>query len=53
MIYYLAQADMPVLAMLLFGKNEQANPTPKQRRAMVAMVEGEKAKRKRPASPCV
>jgi hypothetical protein len=38
---------MPVLAILLYGKNEQANPTPDQRRAMLAMVEGVKAKPKR------
>ena len=46
-IYYVAHADMPVLAILLYGKNEQANPTPDQRRAMLAMVEGVKAKPKR------
>jgi hypothetical protein len=38
-IYYVAHADMPVLALLLYGKNEQANPTPAQRRAILAMVE--------------
>jgi hypothetical protein len=29
---------MPVLALLIYGKNEQANPTPEQRRAMLAVV---------------
>ena len=34
--------DLPVLALLLYGKNEQANPTPDQRKAMLAVVEGMK-----------
>jgi hypothetical protein len=41
-IWFVATADMPVLALLIYGKNEQANPTPDQRRAMLAVVEGMK-----------
>lgn len=37
-IYYLLDDDTPVLALLLYGKNEQANPTPDQKKAMVALV---------------
>lgn len=48
-IWYVATEDMPVLALLIYGKNEQANPTPDQRRAMVALVEGMKANAKRQA----
>ena len=45
-IYYVAQPDRPVLALLIYGKNEQANPTPDQRRAMLALIEGtERARR--------
>jgi hypothetical protein len=46
-IYYVAQADQPVLALLIYGKNEQANPTPDQRRAMVAMIEGIKTRQRK------
>ena len=35
----MATAEMPVLALLIYGKNEQANPSPEQRRAMLAAVE--------------
>ena len=48
-IWYVATEDMPVLALLIYGKNEQANPTPDQRRAMVVLVEGIKASAKRQA----
>lgn len=43
-IWFVATADMPILALLIYGKNEQANPTPDQRRAMLAVVEGMKRK---------
>lgn len=29
---------MPILALLIYGKNEQVNPTPEQTRAIVALV---------------
>jgi hypothetical protein len=38
-IWFVATEDMPVLALLIYGKNEQANPTPEQRRAMLAVVQ--------------
>ena len=38
-IWFVANEDMPVLALLIYGKNEQANPSPEQRRAMLAVVE--------------
>lgn len=38
-IYYLATPDLPILALLIYGKNEQANPSPEQRRAMLRAVE--------------
>jgi hypothetical protein len=41
-IWYVASEDMPVLALLIYAKNEQANPTPKQRQGMLAVVEGMK-----------
>ena len=41
-IWYVGTADLPVLALLLYGENEQANPTPDQRKAMLAVVEGMK-----------
>ncbi|WP_422918819.1 hypothetical protein [Rhizosaccharibacter radicis] len=31
---------MPVLALLIYGKGEQVNPTPGQKRAMAAIVAG-------------
>jgi mRNA-degrading endonuclease RelE of RelBE toxin-antitoxin system len=38
-IYYVADESTPILALLLYGKNEQVNPTPDQRKAMLAAVE--------------
>jgi hypothetical protein len=46
-IYFLASTDQPVLALLIYGKNEQANPTADQRRAMLTLVETIKAGGKR------
>ncbi len=42
MIWFAAAAELPVLALLIYGKNEQATPTPDQRKAMLAVVEGMK-----------
>lgn len=39
-VYYVLTDDQPVLALLIYGKGEQVNPTPDQKRAMVAIVEG-------------
>lgn len=38
-IYYVLTDDLPILAMLIYGKNEQSNPTPEQRRALLAAVD--------------
>lgn len=37
-IYYVLTERQPILALLIYGKNEQVNPTPEQTRAMVAVV---------------
>jgi|SRR5579859_3069235 len=42
-IYYLLDDDTPVLALLLYGKNEQANPTPDQKKIMVRLVDALKS----------
>lgn len=50
-IYFLLDDDTPVLALLLYGKNEQVNPSPEQRKAMVRLVESLKeAARRRSAA---
>ena len=38
MIWFVATEDVPVLALLIYGKNEQADPSPEQRRAMLAVI---------------
>lgn len=38
-IYYLLDGNAPVLALLLYGKNEQSNPTPEQRKRLLQAVE--------------
>lgn len=43
-IYYLLDDDTPILALLLYAKNEQANPTPEQRKRLLHAVEAVKAK---------
>lgn len=42
-IYYVAIADRPILALLIYGKNEQDNITPQQRDALLAVLAEEKA----------
>jgi mRNA-degrading endonuclease RelE of RelBE toxin-antitoxin system len=42
-IYYVADESTPILALLLYGKNEQVDPTPDQRKAMLTAVERLKA----------
>jgi mRNA-degrading endonuclease RelE of RelBE toxin-antitoxin system len=42
-IYYLLNDNFPILALLLYGKNEQTNPTTDQRKAMLAAVDALKA----------
>lgn len=38
-IYYLLDDDTPILALLLYAKNEQANPTPDQRKRLLHAAE--------------
>jgi mRNA-degrading endonuclease RelE of RelBE toxin-antitoxin system len=38
-IYYAAGDEVPILALLLYGKNERADLSPDQRRTMRALVE--------------
>jgi len=38
-IWYVASERVPVLALLIYGKNEQVDLTPDQKRALVALVE--------------
>ncbi len=42
-IYYVLSNDEPILALLIYGKNEQVNPTPEQTRAIMAVVTAFKA----------
>ena len=37
-ICYVLAEELPILALLIYGKNEQVNPTPGQTRAMPAVV---------------
>ena len=46
-IWFVVSDDLPVLALLIYAKNEQANPTPDQRKVMLAVVEGIKRNAKR------
>jgi hypothetical protein len=48
-IYYLLDDDMPMLALLPYGKNDQVNPSAEQRRVMLRLVEAlqEEARRRR------
>lgn len=45
-IYYLATVDRPVLALLIYGKNEQENITPRQRDALLSLIAAERAARR-------
>ena len=46
-IHYFYDETLPVFALLIYGKNEQVNPTPEQKRAVRAFAEAVKATRKR------
>lgn len=45
-IYYYYTPALPLYALLIYGKNEQANLTPDQERAMTAIVAAIRAKAK-------
>ena len=38
-IYYVGSEDLPILALLVYGKNEQANLSSAQRKAIMQVVE--------------
>ena len=42
-IYVVLNADIPILALLLYAKNEQANPTSEQRKRLLRAVDAIKA----------
>lgn len=46
-IYYFYDEDVPIYALLVYGKNERANLTAEQRRSVAAFAAAIKATRKR------
>jgi hypothetical protein len=46
-IYYFHDLDMPVYALLLYGKNERADLTPDERKSVAAFAAAIKATRRR------
>jgi len=42
-IYYFASVNRPVLALLIYAKNEQDNITPQQQKALLALIAADKA----------
>ena len=47
MIYYVYDLDMPIYALLIYGKNERADLTAEQRKSAAAFAAAIKAARKR------
>ena len=45
-IHYYAGTDLPVLALLIYAKNEQDNISPDQRRALLSLIDGYKVERR-------
>lgn len=45
-IYYYASVDRPILALLIYAKNEQDDITPQQRDALLAILATEKASKR-------
>lgn len=46
-IYYLHDAEMPLYALLIYGKNERADLSPEQRKAVSAFAAAIKAQRRK------
>jgi hypothetical protein len=46
-IYYLYDANLPIYALLVYGKNERADLSPEQRKAVSAFAAAIKAQRKK------
>jgi len=45
-IYYFAAINRPILALLIYGKSEQENITPRQRDALLSLIAADKAERR-------
>ena len=45
-IYYFASVNRPILALLTYAKNEQANIKPQQQKALLALIAADKAERR-------
>lgn len=45
-IYYFAALNRPILALLIYAKNDQENITPQQRDAILALIAADKAERR-------
>jgi hypothetical protein len=45
-IYYFAGLDVPILALLIYAKNEQDNISSDQRKVLLALIADHKAKRR-------
>ena len=45
-IHYYAGVNLPVLALLIYAKNEQDNISPDQRQALLNIIDGYKAERR-------
>jgi hypothetical protein len=39
-VYHLLNDDLPILALLLYAKNEQAEVSPDQRKVILSLIEG-------------
>ena len=46
-IYYFYDRDMPIYALLIYGKNERADLTPEQRKSVASFAAAIKSSRKR------
>ena len=44
-IYYVLNEDLPILALLIYAKNEQAEVSPAQRKAILALLDSLKGDR--------
>ena len=49
MVYYVLSRDVPIYALLVYGKNEQADLSPEQRKVMLDLVAELKAAHRRSA----
>lgn len=45
-VYYFTALDRPILALLIYAKNEQENITPRQRDALLALIAADKTERR-------